>query len=130
MKKSVVILAIAVIGVIAYTQRATIAMRIMAVGAERAMTENVIESLDDGLHVALCGAGGPLPDPKRSGPCIAVVAGEQLFIVDAGTNGLRNLIRMRHPAGDIASGYIYLRWRAVLAQGISTAQHTIRRAKV
>lgn len=102
MKKSVVVLAVvAVLGVIVYTQRATIAMRIMAKGAEVAMTTNVIEAFDDGLHIALCGAGGPLPDPKRSGPCLAVVAGTQLFIVDAGTNGLRNLVAMRYPVGNI-----------------------------
>lgn len=102
MKKSVAVLAVvAVVGVIIYTQRANIAMRIMAKGAEVAMTTNVIEAFEDGLHIALCGAGGPLPDPKRSGSCLAVVAGTQLFIVDAGTNGLRNLLRMRYPVGDI-----------------------------
>ena len=102
MKKSVVaLLAVVVIGAIAYTQRADIAMRIMAKGAEQAMTSNIVDSFEDGLHVALCGAGGPLPDPKRSGPCVAVVAGTQLFIVDAGTNGLRNLVRMRYPVGSI-----------------------------
>ena len=31
--------------------------------------------LSDGLHVYICGAGSPLSDPKRSGPCIAVLAG-------------------------------------------------------
>ncbi len=102
MKKSLLILAaVAIIGVVAYTQRADIAMRLMAAGAKSAMTENLTDNLEDGLHVALCGAGGPLPDPKRSGACVAVVAGKQLFIVDAGTNGLRNLVRMRYPAGDI-----------------------------
>lgn len=102
MKKSVIVLLVlAVIGVIAYSQRATIAMRIMTRGAEMAMTSDATAELEDGLHVALCGAGGPLPDPKRSGACVAVVAGNQLFVVDAGTNGLRNLIRMRYPAGAI-----------------------------
>jgi len=32
-----------------------------------------------------------MPDPKRSGPCVAVVAGGTLFVVDAGTGGARNL---------------------------------------
>jgi ribonuclease Z len=102
MKKSAVILAaIIVIGVIVYSQRASIAMRIMNVGAERAMNATITQDIVDGLHVTLCGAGGPLPDPKRSGPCVAVIAGQELFIVDAGTNGLRNLIRMRYPVGTI-----------------------------
>lgn len=102
MRKSVIVLAAAVvIGAVAYSQRANIAMRIMERGAEVAMTTDATAGLADGLHVALCGAGGPLPDPKRSGPCVAVYAGDQLFVVDAGTNGLRNLLRMRYPVGKI-----------------------------
>jgi ribonuclease Z len=102
MKKSVIALAaVVVIGAVIYSQRANIAMRIMAKGAEIAMSTDSIANLEDGLHLALCGAGGPLPDPKRSGACVAVVAGKQLFVVDAGTNGLRNLVAMRYPAGKI-----------------------------
>ncbi len=102
MKKSVIALAaVIVVGAIAYHERAAIAMRVMARGAESAMTSDTTAGFADGLHVALCGAGGPLPDPKRSGPCVAVVAGKQLFVVDAGTNGLRNLLRMRYPVGKI-----------------------------
>jgi ribonuclease Z len=63
----------------------------MRAGAERAMTADPIGDLPDGLHVALCGAGGPLPDAERSGACVAVVAGDSLFVVDAGTGGARNL---------------------------------------
>jgi len=102
MRKSVIVLAaVVVIGAIAYSQRANIATRIMARGAEVAMTSDATADLQDGLHVALCGAGGPLPDPRRSGPCVSVYAGKQLFVVDAGTNGLRNLLRMRYPVGKI-----------------------------
>lgn len=99
MKKLLVVLA--VLAVVVFTQRATISEKMMARGAEAAMTTDVIAELPDGLHVVLCGAGGPLPDPKRSGACVLVIAGKQMFVVDAGTNGLRNLNRMRYPAGDI-----------------------------
>lgn len=101
MKKTVAIVVVLVLAAVAYIQRAEIAMRVMARGAETAMSADYIGGLEDGLHVILCGAGGPLPDPVRSGPCVAVIAGQQLFIVDAGTNGLRNLVRMRLPVGDI-----------------------------
>ena len=102
MKKLTIVIAVLVLlSVIAYSQRASIAERIMAIGAERVMSTDKISELNDGLHIALCGAGGPLPDPKRSGACVAVVAGKQLFVVDAGTNGLRNLLRMRYPVGSI-----------------------------
>jgi len=102
MKKSIVLLVVvAVSGLLVYTQRDKIATRIFAKGAEIAMTSDATTALPDGLHLALCGAGGPLPDPRRSGACVAVYAGHHLFVVDAGTNGLRNLVRMRYPAGKI-----------------------------
>jgi ribonuclease Z len=68
-----------------------IATRVMRSGAERALSADAIGDLPDGLHVALCGAGGPMPSANRSGPCVAIVAGRTLFVVDAGTNGVRNL---------------------------------------
>ena len=40
---------------------------------------------------------------KRSGPCLAVIAGKQLLVVDAGTGGARNLQRMGIPTGQIAA---------------------------
>lgn len=39
------------------------------------LSANLFNSVPDGLHVALCGAGSPLPDPKRVGPCVEVIAG-------------------------------------------------------
>jgi ribonuclease Z len=61
---------------------------------------------EDGLHLALCGAGGPMPAPHASGPCVAVVAGKQLFVVDAGTDGLRNMGRMGYPLGNIEAVFL------------------------
>ena len=42
----------------------------------------------------MCGAGSPLPAPKASGPCVAVIANGELFVVDVGTDSPRNLARM------------------------------------
>src|SRR6202022_3554758 len=36
------------------------------------------------LRVVLLGTGYPRPDPERAGPATAVVAGETVFLVDAG----------------------------------------------
>ena len=55
---------------IGYTQRASIADRLMAVALPARMGMNQVTTLEDGLHVALCGAGGPMPAPKASGPCV------------------------------------------------------------
>jgi hypothetical protein len=60
---------------------------------ESAMRANRPAELPDGLHVLLCGAGGPMPDPKRSGPCVAIIAGESVVMIDSGSGAARNLVR-------------------------------------
>jgi len=72
--------------------RGAIAVRIMGAALEFNMRADPIGDLPDGLHVTLCGAGGPLPDPARSAPCLAIVAGRSLYLVDAGSGAARNLI--------------------------------------
>ncbi|MDG2308526.1 MAG: MBL fold metallo-hydrolase [Candidatus Binatia bacterium] len=69
--------------------------------AARNMQSSFLDDLPDGLHVGLCGAGSPLTDPERSGPCVAVVAGERLYVVDAGSGSSQNLGRMRMSQGEI-----------------------------
>lgn len=44
------------------------------------------ETLPDGLHVGLCGAGSPLPDPERSPPCTLIIAGSKMFLFDVGSS--------------------------------------------
>ena len=107
MKKILLIaLAIIAIGLLAYSQRATIVTRVMEKGLEARMGANMIDTLEDGLHLALCGAGGPMPAPKASGPCVVVVAGKQMFVVDAGTDGLRNISRMGYQPADIEAVFL------------------------
>lgn len=101
-KLPMLVVALIVIAAVVYTQRGTIVEGIMLTGAEAAMSTDVIGELGDGLHVAICGAGGPMPDVKRSGACVAVIAGGKIYVVDAGTNGLRNLNRMRYNTGQIS----------------------------
>ena len=58
-------------------------------------------SLADGLHVGLCGTGSPLPNPDRAGPCTVVIAGKQIYVVDIGEGGARNLNLMAIPANKV-----------------------------
>jgi len=102
-KLTITLLVLLVLAALAYSQRATIAKRVMARGVDTIMGTDTLAELGDGLHVAICGAGGPMPDIKRSGACVAIVAGEKIFMVDTGTNGVRNLGRMRYPVGSIAA---------------------------
>ena len=103
MKK--VTIAATVLGILllaGYSQRASITEALLKVALPNQLGANRVAALEDGLHVALCGAGGPFPAPRASGPCVAVVAGDQLFIVDTGTDGARNLGRMGYPASQVA----------------------------
>ena len=79
-------------------------------GFTRMVTANVgvdrTADLADGLHIYMCGAGSPLADSKRSGPCIGVLAGKQAFIIDAGTNGSQNLGPMGFPTGRVEEIYL------------------------
>jgi ribonuclease Z len=84
-----------------YIFRIPITERLMRRQLANNLRVSLIDELPDGLHVALCGAGSPLPDPERSGPCTAVIAGKQLFIVDAGAGSSRILARSRIPQGKI-----------------------------
>jgi ribonuclease Z len=103
-KLSLIVLLMVIAGI--YVQRTAVLEVVMARGLEARMNTNTLTSLDDGLHVALCGAGGPMPAPNASGPCVAVVAGDQLYVVDAGTDGVRNLGRMGYQVGDVAAVFI------------------------
>ena len=70
------------------------------------MSVDPIAELPDGIHVVLCGAGSPLPDPARSGPCVAVVAAQKLFVVDVGTGASRNMQMMGLPPSQLAAVFL------------------------
>lgn len=89
------------LGVGAYAFRKPLTRRAMNRAVEANLRSNLLDELPDGLHVLLCGAGSPLPDPQRSGPCTAVVAGERVYVVDAGSGSSRILSRVRLPQGEV-----------------------------
>ncbi len=55
--------------------------------------------LPDGLHLALCGTGTPLPNQDRAGPCAAVIAGGHFFVIDAGEGSARTINLMNLDLG-------------------------------
>jgi len=91
---------------LAWWQRDVVALLVAPRVAERVLERNALSGLPDGLHLALCGAGSPLPDPRRSGPCVAVIAGKHLFVVDAGTGAARTLRRLAIPPGSIEALFL------------------------
>ncbi len=83
-----------------------IALRLMDRALASNLSGSALDAFPDGLHFVLCGAGGPLPDPQRSGPCSMVIAGDHVFVIDAGSGGVRNLIRMRLAPGRIEAIFL------------------------
>jgi len=51
----------------------------------------------DGLRVFMCGTSSPLPAPDRAQACVAVMAGDQLYLVDAGAGSARTALLGRLP---------------------------------
>lgn len=99
------VIALLVIAIIAggagYVFRGEIALALMQRTLDRNMGTDAVAELPDGLHVGLCGAGAPMPAADRSGPCVVVVAGKRMFVIDAGTGGVRTLARMGLAPGSV-----------------------------
>lgn len=85
----------------AFNNRSAIMLKVFSAASISKMSENRISDLGDGLHVALCGAGGPMPSATRTGPCVAVIADKRIFIVDISSGGSTNLGLMGLNHGDI-----------------------------
>jgi ribonuclease Z len=64
------------------------------------LSADVIGNLPDGLHVALLGTGAPLADGRRASCSVGVIAGKDLYVVDAGPGSVRKLelMKFRHAA--------------------------------
>ena len=76
MKRAIlVLLAIAfLVLIVLYAFRGPLTLGVMDRVIASRMGSSLLDELPDGLHVGLCGAGSPLPDPNRSGPCSAIIA--------------------------------------------------------
>lgn len=83
--------------------RSRLALAVVRRQLPKIMTADAVADLPDGLHVAVAGSGSPLPDPKRGNPCVAVIAGERVFVVDAGEGASETLNRMSVPPSRIAA---------------------------
>jgi len=69
--------------------------QLLAAAMRRQIVRNLsgaaFAEMNDGLNVVLCGAGSPLPDPTRSGPCVLVIAGQRVMVVDVGGGAVRRI---------------------------------------
>lgn len=81
--------------------RARIALALIKKKLPEIVAADPVAELGDGLHVAIVGSGSPLPDEKRGNPCVAVIAGGRVYVVDTGEASSETLNRMGIDAGRI-----------------------------
>jgi ribonuclease Z len=90
----------------AYVFRAELSVQVAKRVVAQRMSSDVLAGLPDGLHLGLCGAGSPMPDDLRMGPCTVVVAGQRLFVFDAGNGSSRNIGKMGFVQGQIEAIFL------------------------
>jgi ribonuclease Z len=78
----------------------------MARQVQRNLSGEAFAEMTDGLNVVLCGAGSPLPDPSRSGPCVLVIAGTRVMVVDVGSGAVRRIGPAGVPMGKIEDVFL------------------------
>ncbi len=83
-----------------------IGLRMVQRNLDSALANQLLNTLPDGLHAGLCGSGSPLADATRSGPCVFVVAGRHLYIVDTGDGAARKLMLMGLPPAQIDAVFL------------------------
>ncbi|MEI6186610.1 MAG: MBL fold metallo-hydrolase, partial [Dehalococcoidia bacterium] len=107
MKKKIIVTAIiivAVVVVVAALSAVIFSKPILTALATSTVKQRLINQSakwDDGLYAGLAGSGGPFPDIKRAGPCVVVLAGGHLYIVDAGQGAARNVALMGFQMGKV-----------------------------
>ena len=75
-------------------QKDRIALYLFTENIEKLVSRDLRDELEDGIHVAFCGTGSPLPDLTRGGACTAVIAGKRVFLFDAGEGTAESLALM------------------------------------
>lgn len=89
-------LLLCVISALLYSQRAPLSLLLVERGLDTVTAnENPLAALADGLHVGICGAGSPMTDDRRAGPCTIVVAGQRMFVFDVGAGSAARILRMQ-----------------------------------
>ena len=76
----------------------------VAAFGQPAIPQADLSLLRDGqLHVFLCGTGSPLPDAQRASACVAVIAGGEFLLIDAGPGSWRQAAIGNLPAQSLSA---------------------------
>ena len=103
MKRTGFIAIAVVILAVGFFERGPILDRLITRQIDRMLNRVDMSLLDDGkIHVVLCGTAAAIPDPDRAGPCTAVIAGGQFWLVDIGPSSWRNVDQMNLPISKLS----------------------------
>tara|TARA_R110002167_G_scaffold69505_5_gene195765 strand:+ start:669 stop:1742 length:1074 start_codon:yes stop_codon:yes gene_type:complete len=102
----IVLISVFVLAIAVFFNREIITLKIMERTIEKNLTSNLMTNLPDGLHVYLCGAGSPMFDVKRSGPCTAIIAGNKVYVVDVGSSAAKILQQGRVPLSNVEAIFL------------------------
>lgn len=94
------------IALVAFLGKSWIGERLFAAAVESRAGVDRSAALPDGLHVYVCGSGSPMPDADRAGPCLAVLAGRDSFVFDAGSGSIRKLGAMGFPMNKLQAAFL------------------------
>ncbi|WP_163936183.1 MBL fold metallo-hydrolase [Paraferrimonas sp. SM1919] len=93
MKIKILVATVALIGASLWALQDTITDKLIETMAVKTMTSNPLKDYQGTLTVFMCGAGSPIPDPKRDSSCAVVLAGDHAILIDSG-NGVNNIAHM------------------------------------
>ena len=100
----VIVVAIALLAMAAFRRPLTLAL--VKRQAYNQLSAQWFNHLPDSLNVVLCGAGGPMPDRMRAGPCSVVIAGRHVFVIDVGPGSVLNILLAGIPMGNIGATFL------------------------
>ena len=75
--------------------RGKIAVAVTKKALPKRLSSDPVADLPDGLHIAICGSGSPIPDEQRGNPCTAVIVNQKIYMIDAGEQASETFARMR-----------------------------------
>lgn len=102
-KLKFLVLVVLALAVVAYIARGPLLQRLVTLKIDQTLQRVDYSLLNDGkLHVILCGTAAALPDVNRAGPCTAIIAGGQFWLVDVGPASWRNVDTLNLPISKLS----------------------------
>lgn len=103
MKRTGFLVAALAILAVGFIERGPIMERLITRQIDRTLKRVDTSLLSDGkIHVVLCGTAAALPDRDRAGPCTAVIADGQFWLVDVGPSSWRNVDQLNLPVSKLS----------------------------